>query len=201
MHAAGRQRDHRVARLHRFVVNDLRLVHQTGAVAGQIVFVLGIEAGHLGGLAADQRRAGLHTALAHALDDLLDPLRNILSAGNIIQEKQRFRSAADNVVHAHGHAVDTDGVMFVHQKGQLQLCPDAVCAGNQHRPGNAAHIRLKQAAEAAHVGADTGRFRPADMLFHQFNSFVARGDIHARGGVRFRSGLLVHFQSSFPFQQ
>ena len=38
--------------------------------AGQVVFVLRVEAGHLGGLAAHQRAAGLHAALGHAGDDL-----------------------------------------------------------------------------------------------------------------------------------
>ena len=139
----------------------------------------------LGGLPADQGAAGLHTALAHALDNLLDPLRHVLSAGDVVQEEQGLRAAADDIVHTHCDAVDTDRVVFVHQEGDLQLRAHAVRAGNQYRLFHPAEIRLKQAAEAAHILAYTGNAGPPDVLFHQFNGFVAGGDIHPRGGIGF----------------
>ena len=60
-------------------------------------------------------------------------------------------TGADDVVDAHGHAVDADGVVLVHQLGQAELGAHAVGAGDQHRllhPGNG---QAEAAAEAAHV--------------------------------------------------
>ena len=57
MDAGGRQRDNDIPDRHLLIIDDLIFIDHTGAVAGKIIFVLGIEAGHLGSLAADQRRA------------------------------------------------------------------------------------------------------------------------------------------------
>ena len=103
------------------------------------------------GFTADQGTACLYTAFTHSLDNLLNHLRHVLSAGDIVQEKQGFRTAADNVVHTHGHTVDADGVVPVHQKGYFQLRAHAVGAGYQHRLLHTGQIRNKQSAESAHI--------------------------------------------------
>ena len=51
-------------------VDDLRLVHDAHGETSQVVLVLGVEAGHFGGLAADEGAAGLHAAVGDAGDDL-----------------------------------------------------------------------------------------------------------------------------------
>ena len=40
-------------------------------------------------------------------------LRHVLSAGDVVQEEERLRAAADYVVDAHGHAVDAHGIVLV----------------------------------------------------------------------------------------
>ena len=196
VNAAGGQGNDNVALGHLAVVDDLLLIDNAGAVAREVVFVLGVEAGHLGGLAADERGVGLNTALAHALYDVGNTLRHVLAAGDIVEEEQRLCTAADNVVHAHCHAVDADGVVLIHEEGDFELCAYAVGPGDQHGAGNAGEVKLEQSAEAAHVGADAGGYGSCDVLFHQLYRLVARGDVYAGGRVCVGSGFSIHQISS-----
>ena len=106
----------------------------------------------LSGLTADEGSAGLNTALSHAADDLSDLLGDVLAAGDVVQEEQGLGAAADDIVDAHGNAVDAHGVVLVHQEGQLQLGAHAVGAGDQHGVLDAGQIGGKQAAESAQIG-------------------------------------------------
>ena len=67
-------------------------------------------AGVLGHLAADQRAAGLAAALGHPRDQLLDVVGVELADRDVVEEEQRLGALADQVVDAHGHQVDADGV-------------------------------------------------------------------------------------------
>ena len=46
--------------------------------------------------------------------------------------------------------------MLVHEKSQLQLCADAVSAADEDRLFDSRCVKLKQAAEAADIGAHAG---------------------------------------------
>ena len=140
MDAGGGKRQHNVSLAHGGVVDNARLVHDAGAIARKVVILFRHQAGVLGGLAADERRAGLHTALGYAADNLSNLFRDVLAAGNVIQEKQRFRPAADDIVDAHRHRINADGVVLVHQNGQFHLGAATVGAGYQHRLGHAGQV-------------------------------------------------------------
>ena len=62
--AAGGEAEHHVARADGGAVDDLRLLDRADGEAGEVVFAVRVHAGHLGGLAADQRAAGQFAALA-----------------------------------------------------------------------------------------------------------------------------------------
>ena len=167
MHAGGRQADKHVALSDGGAVDDSGLFGHADREASQIVLVLVIHARHLGGLAADQTGTGLHAAVGHAGDDLLEQSRIVLAAGDVIQEEQRLGALGGDIVDAHGHAVDADGVVLVGHLGHDQLGADAVGAGNQHRLLVTEGSEIEQSAEAAdaadhartvgarHVGLDT----------------------------------------------
>ena len=125
---------------------------------GQIVLVLGIHAGHLGGLAADQAGAGLHATVGHAGDDLLQQGRVVLAAGDVVQEEQRFGALGGDIVDAHGHAVDADGVVLVGHLGHDELGAHAVGAGDQHRFAVSERGEVEQAAEPADAADHAGAF-------------------------------------------
>ena len=68
--AAGRsQADQHIAFGHIAVVQHAALFHDAGGIAGQVVFIFSIQAGHFGSFAADQGTAGLLAAFYHAFDD------------------------------------------------------------------------------------------------------------------------------------
>ena len=146
----GQAQDH-VPGLDGGLVKDLGLVHHAHGEARQVVLVHGVEPGHLGGLPADEGGPGLDAPLGHAGDDLGDLLRHVLPAGDVVQEKQGLGPHADDVVDAHGHAVDAHGVVLVHEEGQLQLGAHPVGAGDQNGVGDPRQVQFKQPAEAADV--------------------------------------------------
>src|SRR5699024_628353 len=119
-----RQND--VACLHGGVVQDLALIHHTYGKAGQVVFFLGHHAGVLGSFAAHQGAARLHAAFGHALDDLGNLFGDVFAASNVIQEHQRLGAGANDVIDAHGHTVNANGIMLVHILGYTQFGADAV---------------------------------------------------------------------------
>ena len=183
VHAGRGQGDDDIARLHGGVVQDLGLVDHTDGKTGQVVLILGHHAGMLGSFAAHQGAASLYAALGHALDDLGNFLRDVLAAGDVIQENQRLGTGADHVVDAHGHAVDADGVVLVQQHGDAQLGAHAVGAGDQDGMLHTGAIQLKQAAEAAQPADAVLGHGAGDILFHQFDRTIPGRNIHACSGV------------------
>ena len=143
------------------------------------------------GFAADQRRACLNTALRNTADNGSDLLRNIFAAGNVVQEEQRLCAAANNIIDAHRHRIDTDGVMLVHQNRQLNLGTAAIRSGNQHRLFHAGHGQTEAAAKATHVVQTTLIAGTSNVLFHQFDRSVTGSDIHAGCGIAGRMRIFV----------
>ena len=61
----------------------------------------------------------VYKAKGYAGDQRGDFFRNVFPDRDIIQEKQRLRAAANDVVDAHRDAVDADGIVLTHQEGDL----------------------------------------------------------------------------------
>ena len=174
---------------HGLIAQDLFLIHNAHGEAGQIVLLLRHHARVLGSLAAYQCTIGLHAALGHALDDVGDLFRHVAAAGDIIEEHQRLCTGADDIVDAHGHAVDADGVVLIHDHGHLQLGAHTVGAGDQHRVLVTGAIQLKQAAKAAQTADAVLVHGTGDILLHQLHRAVTGGNVHACCGVAFRIAL------------
>ena len=162
-----------------FAGDDLALFHHADGKTGEVVFAYRIHARHLGSLAADQRAAGLFAAVGDALDDFGGGGHVQLAAGEIVEEEQRFGALHQDVVHAHGHQVDADGVVAVQFKCQLEFGAHAVGAGYQHRflefLGN-----FDQAAETADAGQDFGAHGALGKGFDVLDQLVARVDVDTR---------------------
>ena len=84
-------------------------------------------------LTAKERAVCLYAALCNALYNGRNFLRNVLSACNIIQEKQGISACTCNVIDAHGNTVNSYGIMTIHQKRQLLLGSDSIGSGEQNR--------------------------------------------------------------------
>ncbi len=159
VHAGRRKPDHRVAR------RDIRPRQQRAALgradrkAGEVVVAVLVEAGHLGGLAADQRAAGFPAAFGDAGDDRSRSLRVELSAGEIVEKEQRLGALHHDVVDRHRDEVDADAAMQAGVDGDLELGADAVGGGHQHRVLEARGLEVEQAAKAADFGIGAGAAR------------------------------------------
>ena len=138
-----------------------------------------IAPGVLGHLAADQRAAGLAAAVGHALDELLDVVGVELAHRDVVEEEQRLGALADDVVDAHRHEVDADGVEPAGGLGDERLGADAVGGRHQHRVRVAVLREREQPAEAADVADDLGPEGGADLRLDALDRLLAGGDADA----------------------
>ena len=169
MHAGGNNPNQDIARFLGIRLEDFGFFDHADRKTGQVILILRVEARHFCRFASNQRRAGLDAAVSHTGNNLGNFFGDIFPTGNIIQEYQRLRTAADNIIDAHRHTVNPDRIVLVQLKGQLELGPYAISAGNQHRPGQAGHIQFKQTAEPANPRNDTLCQRAGHVLLHQLN--------------------------------
>ena len=156
------------------------------AEAGEVVVALGVHARHLGRLAAGEGRAGLPAAFGDAGDHPRRLIHVQLAAGEIVQEQQRLGALGQQIVDAHGHQVDPDGVVQAGLGRHLQLGADAVGGGDEQGIVVAGRLEVEERAEAAQGPV---RARPAGRLGERLDPLDesgARVDVDA--GLRRRSG-------------
>ena len=182
MHAGTRQPQHRVARRHA-VRQQMPALRRADREAGEVVVAVAVQPGHLRRLAADQGAAGLVAARGDAGDHLPRLPRIQPAGGEVVQEEQRFGALHHDVVDAHRHQVDADGVVDAGLDRHLQLGADAVGGGDQHRIDEPRRLQVEQraeAAQAAHHAAPIGRPRQRLDRLHQR---IGRLDVDAGGAV------------------
>ena len=178
---AGRQAQEHVAGPDLVACDHLALLDGADAKAGNVIFVFRVEPVHFRRFAANEGAARFPAGPGDTFDNVRHLLGIDLVHGDIVQEKQRFAACACNIVYAHGNAVDTDGIMLVHKKGELDLGSDTICTGYQ---GRLFHIldlfqgkcTGKTAQSAKHFRAHCRLY----ILFHQFHRFVSGFNIHSR---------------------
>ncbi len=154
--------------------------------AGQIVFAGVIDAGHLRGLAADQR-ASVGAASARDAGDHCGRDVGIQFADReIIQEEQRQRALHGDVVDAVVHQILADGVVAAGEERDLQLGAHAV--GRTHQHGLAESGQLERGAERADIGQHAARESAARELLD--GGYGAIGFIDIDAGVAVAKGFL-----------
>ena len=169
---------------------DAVTLHRTDGKAREIVVLCRIHARHLGGLAADQRAAGLPAALGDARHHAAGRLHIELAAGEIVEKEQRLRALGEQIVDAHGDEIDADGGVQAGIDGDLELGADAVVGRHQDRVLEAGGLEIEQGAEAAEVGiraAPPGRPRQRLDGLHQG---IAGVDVDARVAIGDRRAVV-----------
>jgi hypothetical protein len=126
------------------------------AEAGEVIVAIAIHARHFGGLAADQRAAGLAAALGDAGDHGGGDSIVEFAGGIIVEKEERLRALHDKIVDAHGDEIDADRVMFAAVDGEFELGTDTVIGGDEQRIGEACSAQVEKAAETAEIGVGTG---------------------------------------------
>ena len=182
MRARGRQRDQHIARLDLGAIDQLLLLGNGDTEAGQIEITVLVHAGHLCGLAADQRTTGLLAALGNALDDRRGDAGIELAGGVVIEEEQRLGAVDQHIVDAHRDQILAQPFDPSGFDTQPQLGADAIGAGHQHW----LLVLLRQGHQRAETTDAAEHFRPMgrlDDLLDVIDQRVAAIDIDAGIGV------------------
>ena len=151
--------------------------------SGKVIVAVAVHAGHLRGLAADQRAAGQPATGGDAGDDGRALLGVELSRREIVEEEQRLGALHDEVVDAHGDEVDADRVVLARFDGHLELGADAVIGGDQHRIGETGGLEVEQPAEAADLGVRAWPPGRAHQRLDLLDHGVAGIDVDACLGI------------------
>src|SRR5699024_2774784 len=81
----------------------------------------------------EQRAACLHATFGDTGNNFGDLFRDYLANSNVVLHKQWLRTADNQVIHAHGHQVNADGVMLVHGLSDGEFGAHAIRARGQER--------------------------------------------------------------------
>ncbi len=115
--------------------------------------------------------------------DRRHPVRVDPAGDDVVEEEQGLGTHADEVVHAHGHEVDANGVVAPGRARHLQLRAHAVGRGHEDGVVVARRVERELASE------------PADACHHAPQSFdrgLARSDVDAGAGVAGSAALVGH---------
>jgi len=145
--------------------------------AREIVVAIGVHARHLRGLAADEGAAGLAAAGSDAGDDGCSGRDVEPAAGKVIEEEEGFGALHDEVVDAHGHEVDADGVVPAGRDGDLELGAHAIGRGDEDRIAKAGSLGIEEGAEAAEAGGGAAARRRPRQRLDRLDQRVAGIDI------------------------
>src|SRR6202011_1390706 len=101
--------------------------------AGDVVLAVGVEAGHLRGLPADEGAAVLTASTRDPGDHLLGDRRRQTSGREVVEKEQRLGALNEDVVDAVVDQVRADRVVAPRHERDLQLRADAVRARYEDR--------------------------------------------------------------------
>ena len=119
------------------------------AKPGEIVLARTVVLRHLGGLAPDQRAAGLPAALDDTFDHLAGGRRVELARRQIVQKEQRLRAVHQQIVDAHRDEIDAGDLVAAAAGGQLQLGADAIGRRDQEGILESGLGQIEEAGEPA----------------------------------------------------
>src|SRR5437763_4006518 len=148
MESGGGQSDQYIANFNFVAGDDLASIDNANDKSGQIILAPGIEARHLGGLAANQGTAVVAAGFGDSFDNLLGNLRVESPCSQVIHEEERGSALYRDVVDAMVHQVAAHGVMKVHHESNFQLGANAIDARNQHGITEFFLVDGKQATES-----------------------------------------------------
>ena len=182
MHSGTGQPEHRVTNGHAVRQQSPALRRPDGK-SREVIIALTVQPRHLRRLTAHQRAASLVAARGDTRDHLPRLPWLQLAGGEIVQEKQRLRPLHHDVVDAHRDQVDANRVVDPRLDRYLQLGPDPIGAGHQHRVHEARRLQVEQRPETAKPAHHPRPRRRLRQRLDRLHQRVARRDIHARGAI------------------
>ncbi len=199
--AVGGQADEDVAYFDGVAGDDLVAADGADDGAGEVVLVVGVEAGHLCGFAADEGAAVGAAGFAETLDYGFDGGAVELAGGEIVEEEERAGALDGDVVDAVVDEVLADGVVDVELEGDFEFGANAIHRRDQDGVGVLFEVEGEEAAEAADLGEDLAVEGFAGEHFDALLAALGAGDIDSGVGVGdgllLRSGRLLGFAGGF----
>ena len=181
--AVRSQAENDVADLHILAGDNPVAFHHAHDKSRQIVLAIGIEAGHLGRLAADQGAAVVLAGVGDAFHHFLGDRRLQLSRRQIVHKEQRRGALHGDVVDAVVHQVGAHGGMQAHLEGNLELRPHPIHARDQHRIHVLGFVHREQAAKAANFAEHAAGKGLVRQILDALLGAVGAVDIHTGVGV------------------
>ena len=151
VHPGRRESDHGVAGLDRRAVDQVGAGDDADARSGEVELALGVDAGQLGGLPADERDTRLAADPRRALDELGDLVEMDLVRGDVVEQHQRLGAAGGDVVDAVRGEVGAAVAQPSARARDDQLRPDAVGRGGEQALG-VERMQPGERAEARRAG-------------------------------------------------
>ena len=147
---------------------------------------MGVEAGHGGSLATQERTTRSAAALGDPRERLFRQVRVLLPHGEVVEEDQGFGPLHHQVVHDHRDAVDPHDIEAGEEGGELQLGADAVGSGDEDR-FVVALGGLEEAGEAPYGGEHLGPEGPASDILHPVDEAFVLFEVHAGASIARRA--------------
>lgn len=144
----------------------IRIFDHADAETGYVVIFAVVHARHFSGFAAHQRTAGLFAAFGDAGDHAGRGVHIQLAGGVVVEEEQRLGALNHQIVDAHRHQIDADGVVAFQIHRQTQLGAHAVGTGNQHRLA----VFLRQRTQGAKPAQTAHHFRATGLFNYTFDA-------------------------------
>ena len=156
-------------------------LYEPDAGTCEVELVFSVDPRQLGGLAADQRAAGLATDLCGPLDELDHRFEIDAVRGDVVEEEQRLGAAGRDVVDAVSGEVGAAGPETPPRTREDELRPDRVRRSSQE----SVSIQRMESSERAEAGRAGG----LDCRPEPLDDRVALLDRDAGSRVRLLSGL------------
>ena len=183
VHPRGGEADQHVPVSHPVRPESQFLLDDPDAEPREVERVFGHHARVLRRLAAQQRTPRPPAALGDPRDDRGHALGVDRAHGEVVEEEQGFGAGADDIVGAHRHQVDPDGVEPARAPRDLELRADAVRGGGEEP----AVADLEQPGEPSDALDELGSRRPASELTDQLDRLPRRVQVDAGPPVRLRA--------------
>ena len=132
MNAIGREAQNNIAGLHLAGIQNFGFFNNAYRKTSQVIFTVGIHAGHFSGFATNERATRLFTTIGNTAHYTCGCFNVQFAACKVIEKIKGLCALNQNIVGTHGHQINTHGVVNVPLKGQTQLGTHTIGAGDEH---------------------------------------------------------------------
>ncbi len=161
---------------------ELRAIDDADEEADEVELPLGVDARHLGGLAAEERGAHRPAGLGQSRQQILEHRGVEVAGGHVVQEEERLRALDQGVVDAVVHDVVADAPDPSRLERQPGLRAHAVVGSDEDGLLVALEAGVEEPAESPDLVQDAGR----------------EGRLHDLGDPREGTVLLVDVDAGVP---